>query len=305
MVTSAARLYRNHLIFPHRTAAIVSGDSSSQPDSAGSVNLFPSFSDAFTTELNTGDGRFGGRALFTVGDTDSRMSAVVHAALLLLGALVAANVFIVLGVSLLDGIDITEQSTPVLYDLSTSALQFLAFIGVSLWYLLWRSDGLVGLRVPTRSDLLLIVGGTLALIAVMLSLEILMDLLGFETAENVTIDRGQAHPELFLLLIPMQFLFTGPAEELLFRGIIQGLFRRAYGIIPGILLAGAVFSLFHIPALGGGEGVTAVLLILFISGSLLGVLYEYSGNIIVPIVAHAVWNALVFGNQYVQAVGMV
>ncbi len=280
-------------------------DSSSERDSAGSFNPFPSFSGAFTRELNQGDGRFGGRPLFDFGDHQSRMAAVIHAALLLLGALVAANILIVLGMSILEGVDITEDSTPALHNLSTSVLQFTAFIGVSLWYLLWRGDGLVGLRVPTRTDLLFIVGGTLALIAVMLSLEVVMDLLGFETAENVTVERGQANPELFLLLIPMQFLFTGPAEELLFRGVIQGLFRRAYGIVPAILLAGTVFSLFHIPALGGGDGVVSVLVILFISGSLLGVLYEYSGNILVPIIAHAVWNALVFGNQYVQAVGLV
>jgi len=271
----------------------------------GSFNPFPSFSDAFTANINGGEGRFGGRPLVTYGDTDSRFAAVFHAALVLFGALVAANIFIVLGTSLLAGSGFTEASTPILFDVSTSALQFLAFIGVSIWYLLWRADGLVGLRLPTRSDLLLIVGGTVLLIAVMLSLEFVMDLLGFETAENVTVERGQANPELFLVLIPMQFLFTGPAEELLFRGVIQGLFRRAYGIMPGILIAGAIFSLFHIPALAGGEGVAAVLVILFISGSLLGLLYEYSGNIIVPIIAHAIWNALVFANQYFQAVGMV
>jgi len=40
-------------------------------------------------------------------------------------------------------------------------------------------------------------------------------------------------------------------------------------------------------------------------GVLLGALYEYSGSLLVPVLVHASWNAVVFGSEYVEAAGTV
>jgi len=132
---------------------------------------------------------------------------------------------------------------------------------------------------------------------------VIISLLGLETAENVAVSRGQENPELFLVFLPIQFLLTAPAEEVLFRGVIQGLFRRAYGVLPGIVLASLLFGLVHYPALAGSDGILTVIALLVATGALLGTLYEYTGNLLVPIVVHAVWNVFVFGNEYLSAVG--
>lgn len=281
-------------------------DSSQNGSEASNLadSLRRSVSRPFDSAMAAGNGPFGDRELFRFDDTRTRTSVLVHLAVLLIVAILAANVLVSFGTNALANWGITEDTTPVLFTASTSAFQFVGFLVVACWYLLWQSEKLVGLRVPTRSDVFAIVGGFVLIVGVMLSLEFLLEILGYQTAENVTIQRGRDHPELFLLLIPMQFLFTGPAEELLFRGVVQGLLRRAYGVLPGVIFAAIVFSLFHIPALVGGEGVVAVLSILFVSGALLGLLYEYTGNILVPIVVHAAWNALVFGYQYLQVVGI-
>jgi membrane protease YdiL (CAAX protease family) len=43
--------------------------------------------------------------------------------------------------------------------------------------------------------------------------------------------------------------------------------------------------------------------VLFLLGSLLGAAYEYAGNLLVPIIAHGIYNAIVFGSNYLEAIG--
>lgn len=232
--------------------------------------------------------------------------AMTDTVLLLFGVLFVPTVFILTGLSVLDALDITEANDPAIFFGAQTALNFVGFLVVGIGYLAWRRDpSLVGIRRPTRRDLALLVGGFLALVTVMLGFETLFELFGVEMAENDAIARGRNNPELFLLFIPIQFLLTGPGEELIFRGLIQGLLRQAYGVLPAILVASIVFALFHIPALGTGSEAVPTLVIIFASGALLGALYEYSGNLLVPVVVHASWNALVFASLYVSTVGMI
>lgn len=241
--------------------------------------------------------------LIEYGDSQSRSDSILHALGVLLVAILTANVLVVLGVDLLSSAGYTEASTPVVYESATTALNFVGFLLVAGWYLYWLDVRLVRFALPSRRDLVAIAAGFGILFAIMMGFEVLADVFGIETAENVAIERGQDHPELFLVFLPMQLLLVAPAEELLFRGAIQGLFRRAYGVLPGIALASLLFAAVHIPALVGGNGLLPVLGILFLSGAFLGFLYEYTENLVVPIVVHALWNVLVFGIAYLQAVG--
>lgn len=238
------------------------------------------------------------------GDYESRSESILHTLVVLLGALLAASILVVVGADLLAWVGFTEESTPVIFDSLTLSLNFLGFLTASLLYLSWREEhtSLVRASIPSRRDVTIIAVGFISLVGLMVAFEVLVSLLGIETAENVSVQQGREHPELFLALLPIQFLLTAPAEELLFRGVVQGLFRRAYGIIPGIVLAALLFAGFHLPALGGGEGVLPVLAVLFLSGAFLGLLYEITGNLTVPIVVHAFWNVLVFSSEYLQAV---
>jgi membrane protease YdiL (CAAX protease family) len=241
--------------------------------------------------------------LFQIGDLEARTEGVVHVVIVALTALLVPGLALLAVLEPLAAVDVTEESTPVLFTGIQTVLNFIALGAVAVAYLYWRRDhSLVGLRRPTRRDAAIIVVGFVGFVGVMVALEALINLLGLELAENVAIAEGESNPEVFLLFIPLQFLFVAPAEELLFRGVMQGLLRRAYGIVPGIVLAGLVFAAFHVPALVGTTGLLPTLAILFTTGSLLGALYEYTGTLAVPIVVHALWNALAFGFQYVQAV---
>lgn len=240
--------------------------------------------------------------LFRVADRRAGPRATQDALLVLVGAFVVQMLLVGVGLGLLAGLGVTEETTPVAFFSAQSAFSLLSFLVVGVVYLAWRRDtALVGLRRPTWHDIRTILVGFIALAGMMFAIEFLFEFFGIEIADNVVVEQGRDHPELFLVLVPLQFLLTGPAEELLFRGVIQGVLRRAYGVVPGIVFASVLFALFHLPALSGDD-LLPVLFILFLSGVLLGALYEYSRTLVVPIMVHALWNALVFGTQYAQAV---
>jgi membrane protease YdiL (CAAX protease family) len=259
-----------------------------------------------TTTSDTSAGWFERHAeqpLYRVPDLGARGDTFLQVLLVLLGALVLQAVLFSLAVGLLDAVGITEDSAPVAYLSTVQAMGLLGFLVMGLVYLHWRDDPtLVGIRRPTGWDIRMILVGFITVAGVLFAAEFLFQFLGFDLADNEAIDQGRQHPELFLVFIPIQFLVTGPAEELLFRGVIQGLLRRTYGVIPGIALASALFSIAHYSALIGGGDVLPVFVILFLSGLVLGGLYEYTRTLLVPMLAHALWNTLVFGTQYAEAV---
>lgn len=90
-----------------------------------------------------------------------------------------------------------------------------------------------------------------------------------------------------LLLRPLLYrdalllaVLSGTAEELLFRGVLQA----EWGILPASLL----FALLHIPE----RRMWIYGLWALFAGMFLGNLYGWTGNLLVPIVAHIVNNGL-------------
>ena len=170
-----------------------------------------------------------------------------------------------------------------------TVLNFIALGAVAVAYLYWRRDhSLVGLRRPTRRDAAIIVVGFVGFVAVMVALEALINLLGLELAENVAIAKGESNPEVFLLFIPLQFLFVAPAEELLFRAAalgvpIAGLGAPVWLMVP---LAAAAFGLGHGAQGRVGIAVTGAL------GVALGALFVLTNSLLAVVVAHYVVNAL-------------
>lgn len=243
--------------------------------------------------------------LFRFESTEKRFESVVHSLLLVFGAFFFAGLLVVLVQSGLDGAGLSSDSAPVFSEVVLTSVNFLGLALVSLWYLDWRSDwSLIGFRRPTRRDIGVIVAGSVGLILVILALDLVLSQFGLEPDENVAVETGREHPELFLYYIPIVLLLNAPAEELLFRGVVQGLFRRAYGVVPGIVAASLLFGLIHYVALAGDGSAAAYVAIAFISGILLGTLYEYTGNLLVPTVVHAAWNILVYLNLYAETMGL-
>jgi len=72
------------------------------------------------------------------------------------------------------------------------------------------------------------------------------------------------------------------AEEMIFRGYLYPILKRYLGILPGILLNAALFSVVHLNV--------AALPALFLFAVCLTLAYEYTGSILVNICMHGLFN---------------
>jgi membrane protease YdiL (CAAX protease family) len=90
-------------------------------------------------------------------------------------------------------------------------------------------------------------------------------------------------------------VMAGVGEELLFRGLAQEALGRWLGLWPGILLASLLFGTAHLLTVTYGIIVTLV-------GIYLGWCYVASGNLLVVIVAHALYDflALVYSMRWLS-----
>lgn len=244
------------------------------------------------------------RELFRLGDPAERFESIFHSVALVAGAFVVAVALSSVGITMLSGVGITSEATPALYEALVTGVYFAGMLAVSLWYLDWQDEyDLIGLRWPTMRDVTIAIGGVIAVIAVISGLEILLQAAGIEIAENSAVEAGRNNPELYLYYIPVVLLLNSPGEELLFRGVVQGKLRQAFGVVPGVLGAAAIFGMVHYVALVGAGSQLAYVGIAFLSGLVLGALYEYSGNFVVPVAVHAAWNIIVYVNLYLGATG--
>jgi len=242
--------------------------------------------------------------LVKFGSTEERFYSVVHSLLLVIGAFIGAVMLLTLGISLLAAVGITQDGTPALYQALSTGVYFLGMGTVVLLYLHWQAEfDLIDLRMPTKRDAAVIVGGSIAVVALIVGIELLLEALGVELAENAAVTAGEDNPELYLYYVPVVILLNAPGEELLFRGVVQGKLRRAYGVVPGIVGAALIFGLVHFAALGGDGSQAGYIAIAALAGMLIGTLYEISGNFAVPWIVHAAWNVLVYLNLYLGATG--
>lgn len=177
-------------------------------------------------------------------------------------------------------------------------------------YLSMRELPLSYLRVewPSLRDVGWAVAATVGLFAVLALLTVIIQQLGLSATEHSVAEAGRENPELLLPLIPLSVLVTGPAEEFLYRGVVQTRLTEAFDARVAVVIAALVFSLVHIPAYGLGSGLdralATTLVVLFVLGFVLGAVYEHTDNLVVPAIAHGIYNAVVFGQLYAQSAGL-
>jgi membrane protease YdiL (CAAX protease family) len=244
----------------------------------------------------------------TTEDTDAPLSAVGDAAGLGVAGLFAG---LVLGfVSFLAlGTVLTVRQGSALSNAVALFAQGAGLLAVGVAYLSIRDLPLSSLRVrwPSLRDLGWAVAALVALFAVLGGLSAIIRYVGLSAAEHSVAQAAENNPEMLLPLIPLQVLVVGPTEEFLYRGVIQTRLREAFDTYSVVLLAALIFSLVHVPAYAIGSGfdlsLATTLGVLFVLGTVLGAVYEYTENLLVPVVAHGIYNAVVFGSLYAEYVG--
>lgn len=101
-------------------------------------------------------------------------------------------------------------------------------------------------------------------------------------------------PELFAVLVPVLLLAVGPAEEYLFRGVIQQYLGRAFSTRVAVGVASTLFALIHLPNLLSHPAAAPVSIPLWVaSGVTFGWLYARTERLLVPAAAHGLYNVAV------------
>ena len=240
--------------------------------------------------------------------TEERLRTVGTGIGLTVGGFAVAIVVVLFGLFvLLPAFGIDPQNRPLLLVPVSTILQGLGFgIAVAGYLKLSGRTGLVKARLPGLRDLAATVVGVILLLLALAAVSLVFSQFGIETAQNEIERIGNANPEVMLYMIPLAFLVIGPGEELLFRGAIQGLFRESYAAVPAIALSSALFAVAHITALTAGSlgAKAATISALFALSLILGAVYEYTDNLVVPSLVHGAYDAIVFTVIYAQATGL-
>jgi len=144
----------------------------------------------------------------------------------------------------------------------------------------WGARGLlvVGLLLGAVAGLAVAVGVTVLLAEVefgIITPEPLVPTLGFS--------------DLALVAITM-IGFVGLVEELLFRGVLQQVLERRYGVAPGLLLASATFAFMH-----SGYGTPLEIGFAFGVGLLFGIVYDVTDSLVLVAGMHGLSNVFVYG----------
>ena len=246
----------------------------------------------------------------TRGDVDRRLvlrsvlgALAVIAGSFLLVSVVGAVLFALTGVESIAAL----RRRPVEYTL-VNGVASLGFVMAAAGYLALRDEWeVLHVRRPRAADLAFVVVGFVVLGVANLGLSILVSVVRaaleslfgvtVEFGQNSVITTGRENPAIFLYMIPVALFVVGPGEELVFRGVVQGLFRRVVGVVPAIVLASALFGLGHYFAISTGNAWT-YLFVAGVMGLVLGGIYEYTENIAVPAAIHGIWNAFLFAANW-------
>jgi membrane protease YdiL (CAAX protease family) len=249
----------------------------------------------------------------TTGQRDGALvlQSVLGALAVVAGAFLLSNVvgaltFALTGVESLEAL----QARAGLYSVFT-ALASAGFIVAAVGYLAIRDEWeLLHVRAVRLRDVAFVAGGVVALAlaaavtnaVVTVLIDVVESLFGVsvEFGTNTVIETGRSNPTYFLYMIPVALLVVGPGEELVFRGVVQGLFRRVVGVAPAVVLASCLFGLGHLSAISSGSAWPYVFVTVAL-GVVLGAIYEYTENIAVPAAIHGLWNAGIFALQWAAA----
>ena len=179
----------------------------------------------------------------------------------------------------------------------------LGFVAVGVLFLVVTGRGVAYLNLDVPSGhrgWALVVGATVGLFLAR-SLAILRaSQFGVAPAGSSVTQVDVPLPVLVAILLPAMVLVVGPAEELLFRGVLQTYLREIASAPVAIVGAGLLFGGIHLPTLVGasGVGVAVSLAVITLVGFAIGWLYEHTGSLPAAMFAHGVYNALIVASAY-------
>lgn len=141
----------------------------------------------------------------------------------------------------------------------------------------------------------LVVAGTAATVAVNRLVFALGRRVGVDPVATVTPPEGLSLSGL-LVVLPVLLFVVGPAEEYLFRGVLQSYLAESFSVGGAVGWTAVVFALVHLPnaLLTLPSAVVVSAPVWLIVGLTLGWLYETTGTLVVPALVHGLYDVAVF-----------
>ena len=100
-------------------------------------------------------------------------------------------------------------------------------------------------------------------------------------------DLGKGTSRISILCL--LFFFTGPGEEIFWRGFLQFRFMEKLGNFRGYMVATAIYAGVHVFSWN-----LMLILAAFVAGAFWGALYLWKRDLLAQIVSHSVWSAAIF-----------
>lgn len=192
--------------------------------------------------------------------------------------------------------ELDVESAPVFLGLTVAGQLGFAAVGYAFAR---RYDRDIPVTVPSGRELGIAVGGTLLAVGVAAILSAVVSALGL-LPDSIIGEAATRDRRVLLGLAALSLFVVAPAEEFLFRGVVQGRLRDAFGPVGAVVGASLLFGSIHLANYTGSvETVLAGVLLVATTGLVLGGLYEYTDNLAVPVIAHGLYNALLLGVAYV------
>lgn len=200
-----------------------------------------------------------------------------------------AMVLLVVARSLTGSIDALER-----HAINTAAIALGTVLVVRV-YLTRSGRGVAFLDLdwPSRRGL----GAAIAAIPILFAVTVLAGALGVSPAEHglESAVRGGG----LAVAVPIavsSIVVVGPAEELLYRNLVQKVLAERFHHATAIVVASLVFAVVHTTAYwtGAPTAVVSALGLVFVLSLLLGTLYALTGRVLVPALAHGGYDAAVF-----------
>jgi len=236
--------------------------------------------------------------------TDGPIGATVIAAGLAVFGLVAAQVTTVPALVLEPTLAVSPGEASIVSRASLLILNFLGFALAGGIYLVVTDRGwsFVDVRPPRSRDWTYVAIGSAVSLLVYAFASVLILLFELPAAESMVLEYVGDDQAMILVMIAIVFLFNAPAEEFLFRNIIQKRLYAAFSRLQAVFVASVIFALVHGPVYavyaGSLVAVAVPLLIVFVGSIIFGWTYAKTDNLLVPTLAHAVYNATQFGLLY-------
>lgn len=200
----------------------------------------------------------------------------------------------------------TASSGQLIFNFGT----YVGLAAVGFVYLLRHdlSISYVNFDMPTARDLAWTAATVVALVAFSTLISMLVARFGLPFTDHSIADSIEANPVIALVFLPLSIFVVGPAEEFLYRGIIQTRLRELFDAGIAIAVAAIIFAVVHFPAYLDPSNVPGTVVTVFVIllplGAILGFVYERTETLVVPALAHGCYNAVTYGLIYADVVGL-